>query len=290
MGKRSIHYTVFLLSGTLAASLGVILDQQEFDPESQILLNIGATIISVVCVTYLWEKSGGEPVRESLEILKRTSRLVSDGIETGLRRLYPSRQHIEYDELNERISKAREVQIMSLVLKVQQSANLKSSIMRCIKGGGNIRILVSDPISSSRNDLNPLKLRQHAQNDLEHQAIPAEIKTTLDYFRKIEAELSEEAADIGQRLQVKLLSRYVMYFSLTAIDDIMVVTSYCNKHRGHDCPTMLVDKTSNSRSLYDHFKEEFEYLWRRGVSLNEAQEEAEAAETAARDGTGVAGG
>ncbi len=270
MTERTNYYLLFLLSGALFVAVGVSFNLAGYGRILYpLLLNIGATVISVICVKYLWEKSGGEPVLESLDILKRLSHLVDDSAETGLRRLYASRRDIEYDELNEQISKAQDVAIMSLVLKIQHSFRLKDSIIRCIKGGGHIRILVSDP-SSDSPELNPLKLRQYAQKDLEHNAMPAEIMSTLDFLRDTRSELSKEAGDLDKRLQYKTLPSNVMYFSLMAIDDTMVVTSYCNKRRGQDCPTMLIDKTSSARSLYVHYKGEFEHLWRRGRSPDEA--------------------
>jgi len=273
--NRKQHGLIFLLSGTVLILLGVIVNQSGYEAYSSIPTSLGTTVISIVLVSYLWERTGGEPILRSLEILKQSSQIVSDSMDTGLYKLYSNRRNINYEDINAEISKAKEVFIVSMVLKVVLSVQLKKSFLHCIKNGGKVRILISAPFTNEAGTLvvpPPVRLRQHAEHDLSNNRIPAEIKDAVDFLDEIKQQVALEFPERVDNFEYKVISTHVIYFSMTAIDHVIRVTHYCNKHQGLDCPTLVIQKTTSPKDLFQFYSDEFEYLWKKGEPFEARQE------------------
>ena len=69
--SKRYYFQMFLLSGSVLILAGIIFYQIECQIASNLLFSLGTTIIAVVLVNFLWEKSGGEPILKSLAILKK---------------------------------------------------------------------------------------------------------------------------------------------------------------------------------------------------------------------------
>lgn len=264
--NKTIYIILFLLSGTLLVLLGIICEPTGYDVLSPVPISVGTTVISIVLVNFLWERSGGEPILKTLETLRESSQLVNDSIETGVRKLHRNRRAISYPDLNNQIANAQSVAIMSLVLKVALSLNFKRSLKKCVGEGGRVRILVSSPTSSDSglDEISvPLKLRMVAEKDTENQRIPAEINDTLSFLKEIGEEILAEGVAEGAVFQVKMLATHAMYFSTMQIDDALTATHYSNKHQGIESPTVLARRTEGPRSLFGFYSEEFDHLWKK---------------------------
>lgn len=269
--NKGYYYLIFILSGLLLVSAGFILGFLGYDWIKVIPISMGTTVISIVLVNFLWERSGGEPILKSLDILKRSSQIVSDSIETGLYKIYHNRRDIDYNLLNAEMGKANEAFILSLVFKVAQSLQLRESILKCVENGGTVRILISAPTIRTRGAQKaqvplPLRLRQYAEQDLRNNRMPAEINDTIDYLRDIKKEVTDRFPSKTDNFEYSLLSTHVIYSSIIGIDQKIILTSYCNKQQGLGSPTMLIEKTNSPRSFYQIYKEEFEYLWKKAKS------------------------
>ena len=275
MNRQVVYRTIFSLTGALFIATGVIAQLLGSQFASLILASIGTTIISIVLVNFLWEQSGGEPVLRALEMLRSSSQIVNDSMDTGIFNLYEHRRAIDYQKLNSKIADARNVFVLSLVFKVTQSLQIKQSIIKCVGSGGRVRIVVSDPggreMEHGDTDVPaPLRLRMIAEKDTENHRMSAEIVDTLDFLMDLKSDLSErEGAQKAARFEVRVLSSHVIYFSLLGIDEEVLVTTYSNKHRGLDSPTMTVRRTSSPRALYGFYRDEFDYLWRKATPVKD---------------------
>ena len=267
MQSEKIYYVIFLLSGLLLLSVGIIfvglLKNQVI---SYIFLSLGTTIIAVILVNFLWEKSGGEPVLKSLEILEKSSKIINDSTNTGVYRIFHNRRTIRYDIINEEISTAKEVFIVSLIFRVAQSPHLEESILKCIKNDGIVRILISSPEitkdGKSQKPL-PLEVRQYAEKDLVRDRMLAEIEDTVEYLKDVKEKIQNCTPNNAKNFQYKLLSTHTMYCSIMGIDQRIYLTNYLNKYQGLSSPTMIIEKTDSKQSLYKIYKEEFDYLWKK---------------------------
>jgi hypothetical protein len=201
--------------------------------------------------------------------------IASDGPATGVRGIFRNRLALDlnHNALNEKINSANVVNIASLVFNVQQSRDLKKSLELCVRRGGRVRILLSDlypakisggQISNSSKSakiLWPLRLRQYAEKDLDHNRLPTELRAALSFLADLREDLYKQSEQSIERFEVRLLSRYVMYMYMMQIDTTMIVTFYCNKQQGNGSPTLRLERTSDERCLFVLFEEEFNYLW-----------------------------
>jgi len=262
--KNPSYSFIFVLSGALLISIGTILSLNAVPIASGIFWGLGTSTIAVVIINFLWFKSGGEPVQNSLNELLNTSKLFSDGIETGIRRVYPTRS-INYEHQHKLISNAKDVSIMSLVFKVAQSQELKKSFKDCIRNNGNIRILISDPeLNSSNNDIpSPFFLRQFAEGDTKIHSMHSDLLVTIKYLNEIRNDIELAFPDRVDQFEFRILPKYVMYFSMTQIDNHINISHYTNKRRGVDAPTFSIDSVDHPKSLFKVYSSEFEYLWKK---------------------------
>ena len=262
MRKYSYGF-LFFVSGAFLLAVGVILHLYKHQLACAVLLSLGTTVIAVVVVNFLWSKSGGEPVQRIMEDMRGASELFSDAFETGLRRVHQVRR-IDYEEQHRLISTAKSVSILSLIFKVAQSQELKRSLRKCVENGGRIRILLSRPnidIENKDKVPSPFRLRQYAEGDFGIDRMHRELQDTLNFLRTIENDIKTDSPEKAHCFEYKVLSKYAIYFSMTCIDDRLQVSHYSNKRRGVDSPTMLIEKVASSRSLFNVYMEEFEYLW-----------------------------
>ena len=257
MRKYSYGF-LFIISGAFFLAVGIILHHNEYQLACTFLLSIGATVIAVVLVNFLWSKSGGEPLQQIIEEMRGASELFSDALETGLRRVQPIRS-INYQEQHNLVSTAKSVSILSLIFNVVRSRELKKSLKRCVENGGRIRILLLSP-NTNDNTPSPLKLRQYAESDFTNR-IPNQVQDTLEFLRTIKKDIKINKSGKEAYFEFKVISNYVIYYSMTCIDDRVQVSHYSNNRRGVDSPTMLIENVASPNSLYKVYMEEFEYLW-----------------------------
>lgn len=262
--SKRYYFQMFLLSGSVLILAGIIFYQLQCQIASNLLFSLGTTIIAVVLVNFLWEKSGGEPILKSLAILKKSSEIINDSLETGVHKILHKRE-LDYDSINKEICTAKEVFIASLVFRAAQSLELRDSIIKCIKNNGTVRILIPAPEitkeGKSQKPL-PLELREHAEKDFIDR-IGVEIRDTIAFLDDTINNIQNDAPNKAKNFQYKLLSTHVMYCSIMGIDQRIYLTNYLNKYQGKSSPTMIIEKTNNERSLYEVYKKEFEYLWKK---------------------------
>jgi len=267
--SKRYYFQMFLLSGSILILAGIIFYQLQCQIASNLLLSLGTTAIAVVLVTILWEHSGGEPFIKKLDNLEKSNEIISDSIATGVYRIFHNRMVLfnekTYSIINSEISNAKEVFILSLVFNVTQSKELQKNILNCIKNDGVVRILISAPEITEKGESKkplPLELRQHAEKD-DTGKMKAEIRYTIKYLEDIKKGIQNDTPNNAQNFQYKLLSTHVMYCSIIGIDQKMYLTNYLNKYQGLSSPTMIIEKTNDKRSLYEVYKEQFEYLWKK---------------------------
>ena len=90
-----------------------------------------------------------------------------------------------------------------------------------------------------------------------------EIRDTISFLDDTINDIQKDAPNKAKNFQYKLLSTHVIYCSIMGIDQRIYLTNYLNKYQGKSSPTMIIEKTNNERSLYEVYKKEFEYLWKK---------------------------
>lgn len=268
--KTSILALVlFLLLGVSLLSSGLIVQENislQDLPWSSLLISLGASLIAVMISTVIWSLVGGHPIEKEISNFVSKSKLLSCGVETGLKDLLSRRKALTYDDINQRIQKAKVVEIVSLVFKVQQSEDLKKSLKECVENGGSVRIIVSDPCNAGADQadaMDPLAIREFAEGDKKRGRMRAEIEETLHYLSDINEDLG--CRQLPSKIKVKRASNHVLYSSIIRVDDLMWVSHYSNKRRGVDSPTLVIHQSGTDMCLHKFYSDEFQYLWKESV-------------------------
>jgi hypothetical protein len=265
--SKALSVLLFFLAGALCIALGFLAYGADHQMLAAVAVSLGATIVAVVVVNYLWAQVGGDPLLHAVHEMREATAIVGDALGTGLRRVYTNRRQVNYDEEHRLIEVAKEVFFLSLVFQIRPNDDLKRSLLTCVRRGGHVRILVSDPDTGIDVDdeyPSALRVRQYAEDDTEEDRMRTSIHDTLRYLTALKADLAEEGGDVAERFEFRVLARLTIYCQLTGIDDRLQVAHYCNKRRGVDSPTFVLEKAGD-RSLYAVYREEFEYLWKKAA-------------------------
>jgi hypothetical protein len=241
---------VFLLGAALAVNNRIV---------SEVFLNMGVSVGSVVLITVLWRFMGGQPYEEAIIKLQQSSESAAQIASAGVLRIHPERLlglDERVRELAERAIHAKEIDLLGLTLHRNwfQHEILCDALIRVLTTNrGRVRIVLVDhkrPLPSYTTRL----------------IQPGESKAPRLLDGLLEATYSELVRVYGrlglrerQRLEVKHPNDTIIYQTIIRVDDYMFISPYVACAVGDNGFGMEV--VGRGHTLYKLYLEEFETVF-----------------------------
>lgn len=115
MNLRS-PYVIFVSFSVILLISAIELEQQGYSFGSQVLINLGTSVMVVVIVEWLWKNLGGDPLIQAITEFKRLNILVREAEAFGIKRIYIRRGDIDFNQLLFDIKNAHKIDLMGVNL------------------------------------------------------------------------------------------------------------------------------------------------------------------------------
>ena len=218
-------------------------------------LNCGYIIITIVIVNGLWFLLGGDPIENSIQDLTDSSKLVSDGVSTGIQRYFLS--NVMFSKVynwSELLSGAKKnVDMMGYSLHAwTKSTEVKKIIIELAKKDVQIRIMVMD----ASNVFFDAGLN-YGLNSFTKQYMIDEVNFCSEFYYGICNELSDEKK---RNIKMVKISNGFTESQIIRIDNSMYVTPYLYSLNTDDSP-LFVLKNGIEMDAFSKYNSEFNMLW-----------------------------
>ena len=148
--RKFLTYALFVaIAMILVLSAYIIKKLLSADFTSEILLQIGLVIGTIVLVDWLWGLVGGEPLAAQIDELKSLYELQRDADRTGLAGIYlrGNELNVSYWEKQILECKSNIDMVAETAFEISEQVRLMNAIVDRIKHGVKVRILINSPSS-----------------------------------------------------------------------------------------------------------------------------------------------
>jgi hypothetical protein len=241
---------VFLFAAALTSKNRIV---------SEVFLNMGVAIGSVVLIAVLWRFMGGQPYEEAIIQLQRSSQSAAQIASAGVLRIQPERL-LGLDErvrdLAPRVAHAKEIDLLGLTLYrnwFQHESLCKALVGVLTANRGRVRIVLVDHERSFPAGAN--RLVQPGESKA-----PKLLDGLLDATY---SELVQIYNKLGvrerQRLQIRHPDETIVYQTIIRVDDYMFISPYVACAVGDNGFGMEV--VGRDHTLYKLYLQEFETMF-----------------------------
>lgn len=271
--RQRIAAAVFLLFASVLLICAALFSH--YAVLSDVLLNAGVAIASVIIISLLWRFIGGQPFEEAILKIQDASEAMSQIASCGVTRLYPERLmglEQRVDELVRRTAHAKEIDLLGLTLYRNwfQHPELCRALIRVLTTNrGRVRIVIvnhqqSDPAYTGR-------LAQPAEAD-SPQLLVGQVGFTYSEVRKIYKHLTSRTRNLTSRtrnrvrLEVRHPTDTILYQTILRIDDYMFVSPYVASTIGDYGFGMEI--VGREHTLFRLYAEEFETVFANSTTMD----------------------
>jgi hypothetical protein len=260
--QETPHWIFWITGGSIVviAVLTNIIEGKIWQIISDVALNIGISIIAVSVIDWIWRRMGGDPLMNAINELRATTALLADLHETGIKRVFLSREAASERkrDIREKMKTAAEVDMMGISLRSGWSSTPEFQEIlkkRAVKGLTKFRILVFDPDKSVTGQ------RALEEDGQPSNRIAETSAKTLSTILMIKNNLPESDRDA---IKIKVVQETNMYCSIIRVDDFMLVTKYLMHLSGSNSETIeIAGKDSTYFKIYEN---EFNAMWDHAAS------------------------
>jgi hypothetical protein len=270
-GWAASPYFVFTVLATILLLIALIAWQQEVAFVPELLVNIGASILTVVVVEWVWRRQGGDPIVSAITGFQRQIKLLEQFNALGIARLLPSRRELEQPQVItawcELLRHARQVDLMAynLARGFTRHGDLMRSLQHAIVNNGCIVRVVTLSPDFEDAETNRILVQRIAEESKKGKSarkrMESGLEDTWERFETMYSELGPKDGGSDRREYLKLgfTSEITMYVNLVRIDDRMWVSPYLASATGGSSPAYEV--AGRDSSLFQLFLAEFNHMW-----------------------------
>lgn len=262
--KNNIAQFIFLTIGGALVIISFLAGRGQ-DPDTpwkvfaDIALNIGVTVLAVSIIDWLWRRTGGDPLMNAIDELRDATTLLADLRDTGLKRLFVSREqaNLRKKVTRDKIAQASKVDMLGIVLRSgwMSEPGFQTLLSKRAKTGEtSFRIMILDP------DAEVTKQREREEDRKASQRISRTANETLSILHGIKQQLPQDKQD---HIEIKVIDETNIYCSIIRVDELMLVTNYLMHLSGGNSETMEIE--GDGSTLFELYENEFETMWSRAA-------------------------
>ena len=220
-------------------------------PDSELvdlLLNVGATLISTAVLAFLYQRFGSENLIHQIAEMRRSLVIAQRSLELGLRDMWRQRRHIPNEMWNTFTAPAQsEVWLFGVAeLGFAEDSAFHGIVSNGTARGCNYRFLVLDPTSAAAEVVD--------RKEGGGQHVQGRIRRAIYQFQR----LQEQNAGKEGRVELRVYA-YVPQVSIVRSDNELLVTPYMLPLVGDECPTFRVQSVPGG--FFEQYVKHFEAMW-----------------------------
>jgi len=265
-------YGLFILVAIILLLVSWILFIFEKEPWAGMTLNVGASVLVVVIVEFLWRKiTGGDPITRAIASLYSAITELGEMRSAGITSIKNKRRDLENSEYAalwcRLLENAKEVDLMAFTLSSQFGG--KKDIMTALEDAISlnlcqVKVLTFHPYSDTTTPDSVASRRIDEENLIpEAGGARARFMGSLEQTRRqFEAVRDKFSTDLRRQecLKIAETQQITMYMSIIRIDERMWVSPYLSSVKGGDSPVFEI--TGTQTPLFNLFNKEFEHMWK----------------------------
>jgi len=247
--ENILLYLFFIVSGALLIISSFVLRILNIDSIwVDVLLNVGASLISTAGIAYLYQRFGTNSLSHHLELLLRSSSITQRAMEFGIRDMWRERRHIPNDMWNTFTEKASsEVWLLGMAeLGFAEDPKFHKIVTDGATRGCNYRFLLLDPDS---NVAPAVDEREGGGSQLQ-----GRIRRSIRQFQSLQTQNRKKKGKVELRIHSN-----VPQVSIVHSDDEFLITPYMYFRPGDSSFTLRLHKTSNG--IAEQYIKFFEQVW-----------------------------
>jgi len=264
--RDAMPHWIFWIIGSAVVIIAMLTNLIEGKPWSLISgisLNIGITVIAVSIIDWIWRRVGGDPLTNAINELRSVTTLMADLRDTGLRRLFVSREHASERRqyFKSKMSQAYVVDMMGIALRSGWLSDPKFQKIlekRAMIGETQFRIMILEPEATITSQ------RAFEEDHRQSSRIAETASETLRILSEIKDRLPDEKRE---NLLIKVINKTNIYCSVIRADDQMLVTNYLMHLTGGNSETLEIE--GEDSKLFSLYMDEFNSMWDKSTSWPE---------------------
>ncbi len=269
--RSQVPYLVFACVGVILILLAAILKTARDSVFADLLLNVGASVTTVVLVEIVWRRYGGDPILSAIGLLRMSLRQLSELDNLGMVAVRPKRDDGVILRWRDGLSRAKQIDLMALTLESEFASKPENmtAIRRAVVGNNCIvRLLTLHPIVDGTED-GDARSRRISEEDLigmgARRRIEASLERTYGQFAGLVAEDGDQNKFARGTIEHRWTSKLTIYANIIRIDDRIWFCNYLASATGSNSPMFEIAArtTSGSESpLFQLLEREFEHMWK----------------------------
>jgi|GEM_PF-3054572 len=227
------------------------------------LSQVAFVVLTVVILNFLWELMGGEPISKTLDDLRKSTLLIQDSQETGVRRvLAESSSFATPDKWMERLKSAEEaIDLMGYTLHVwTKGSGLEQAMLNLVHRGVKVRILIMDEGNQHLESLINTAIIGIAGTNFTR----TEIQGAQEAFHRIATKVGDNA-----KFELRTAKRGLITCQICRTDSEIVAIPYLYSVVASQSPLMLIRGTDTR--MFKLYKSEFDHLWDLNAPTSQTQ-------------------
>jgi hypothetical protein len=242
---RILVHSLFVALGIICVLLSILL--RDLEAISDLLINIGATLIATSLLAYLYQTLGTKSLTEQLRETQQCLEIMGKSLELGITDIWKERRHIHGDMWNKFTKDGRhEVWLYGVAEYGFASDEVFHQIMADGAARGcTYKILLLDPASP---------FAEYWDDTDKTGIVVSKICAAIQKYQK----LIEQNKGKSGRIELRVYDE-APSLSIVRADEEMLVTLYVFPLRGDDCLTLQV--RNKPGGLFARYLRQFDRVW-----------------------------
>ncbi len=252
--ESPLLYSLFVITGVLLIVSSFVLRSLKLDSIwIDVLLNVGATLVSTAGISYLYQRFGTNRLANYLAELLRNFSITQRAMELGIREMWRERRHIPNNMWNTFTGAGtKEVWLMGMAeFGFSEDPKFKDIVLTGAAKGCNFRFLLMDPSSPAVTEVD--------SKEGGNKQLHGRIRGALNGFN----EMQTLAKGLKGKVELRVHSN-IPQVSIIRSDDDLLVTPYMFYRAGNSSFTMHIYKTSDG--IFNHYIMFFDDVWERAYA------------------------
>jgi hypothetical protein len=263
--------SLVLIIASLVFMLWAPKDASFAEFSSQVLAEVGLTLVAVALLGVLWNLLGGEPTVNALQslvaaldervkgLLTRVG-LLRDSQDTGVLRLWGTSNATDLKWLERLRASQERVDLMGMFLHHwAREYAFETEALDLVRRGVKIRVLMMDQENPNLGAF----LNERGVSGVDKASVEGEFQTSVRAFSKTAESCVSLQTDTGGSFAFRQAGLGTIPCYVFRTDDEMVVIPYLYSVGAAQSPTMLI--RGHKSALFSTYEREFDCLW----NLNE---------------------
>ncbi len=246
--ENILLYLFFIVSGALLIISSFVLRILSIDSIwVDVLLNVGASLISTAGIAYLYQRFGTNSLSHHLDLLLRSSKITQRVMDLGIQEMWRERRHI-YSDMWNSFTEAGVSEVWLLGMAEAGFAHdekFHKIVSNGTDQGCNYRFLLLDPNSQSAGEVDEKERKS---------GLPGSIEGSIRQFLDMQKKNQNKKGKVELRIHSS-----TPQVSIVRSDDHLLVTPYMFYRNGDSSFTLHIHKTRDG--IFDHYVEFFEKTW-----------------------------